>query len=228
VKILDFGLARTSESAAPGATATVAALTDPGTVLGTAGYMAPEQIRGQPVDRRADLFALGGRALRDAHGTARVPGESTVETLNAILKDDPPDLTSVRFDLAPGLERIVRHCLEKNPAQRFQSAQDVVFALETLSGSGAASVTTRAPLVAVERPSRWKSLAVGAVGVAALTLSALAFTLWRGPRVNPLGWREIRNGAEAILQSEFLARRRLRPVDACRSSCGESGWPSAF
>ena len=134
VKILDFGLARSVTPDDHGATQTYAS-TNPGTILGTAGYMAPEQVRGQQVDGRADLFALGVVLYEMITGRQAFARESTVETLNAILKEDPPDLSTTRTDLPPTLERIVHHCLEKNPGQRFQSAHDVIFALETLTSS---------------------------------------------------------------------------------------------
>jgi hypothetical protein len=137
VKILDFGLARPMATAGggSGATETVAAMTDPGTVMGTVGYMAPEQVRGHIVDGRTDLFAFGIVLHEMLSGQRTFQRETGAETMTAILKDDPPDLTGLRPDVAPALERIVRHCLEKNPAERFQSARDVAFALEALSGS---------------------------------------------------------------------------------------------
>jgi serine/threonine protein kinase len=138
VKILDFGLARETGSATPGDTTTQSALTDPGTVLGTVGYMAPEQVRGQHVDGRADLFALGVVLYEMLTGQRAFARETTAETLTAILKDDPPELTATRADLPPALARVVTHALEKNPAVRFQTARDVVFALEGLSGTSAA------------------------------------------------------------------------------------------
>jgi serine/threonine protein kinase len=131
VKLLDFGLARVSAQEID-ATQTRAALTDPGMVMGTAGYMAPEQVRGQQVDGRADLFALGVVLYEMVTGHRAFARESAVESLNAILKDDPPELTTTRPDLPPALDRIVRHCLEKNPAERFQSARDVIFALDSI------------------------------------------------------------------------------------------------
>ena len=110
-------------------------------VMGTAGYMAPEQVRGLQVDGRADLFSLGVVLYEMVAGHRAFARESAVESLNAILKDDPPELTTTRPDLPPALDRIVRHCLEKSPAERFQSARDVIFALETLTGtSGSGSV----------------------------------------------------------------------------------------
>jgi Tol biopolymer transport system component len=142
VKILDFGLARSAggDSAGSGATETVAALTDPGLVMGTIGYMAPEQVRGKAVDGRADLFAFGAVLYEMLTGARAFHRDTPADTMTAILKEDPPELASVRSDLPPALDRIIRHCLEKNPAERFQSARDVAFALEALSGSAATTV----------------------------------------------------------------------------------------
>ena len=146
VKILDFGLARSAGSETPGsgATETVAALTDPGLVMGTIGYMAPEQVRGKAVDGRADLFAFGAVLYEMITGARAFQRDSPADTMTAILKEDPPELASVRSDLPPALDRIIRHCLEKNPAERFQSARDVAFALEALSGSASTTVVPAA------------------------------------------------------------------------------------
>lgn len=136
LKILDFGIARSVAAEGP----TMAASTDPGAVMGTAGYMAPEQVRGQPVDQRADLFALGAVLYEMIGGRRAFQGETAAETMTAILREDPPEIADVRVPLPPGLDRIVRHCLEKNPAERFQSARDVAFAIEALSGTATAAV----------------------------------------------------------------------------------------
>jgi len=143
VKILDFGLARHTD-AGSGVTETRAAITDPGTVVGTAGYMAPEQVRSQAVDARTDLFAFGAVLYEILSGRQAFRGETPADTMFAVVKEDPPDLTASQASIPPGLDRIVRHCLEKNPEERFQSARDVAFALEALSGSGPA---TGLPLV---------------------------------------------------------------------------------
>ena len=154
LKILDFGLAKVSATpdAARADRATVAAetvaATDPGTVLGTVGYMAPEQVRGQEVDARGDIFAVGAVLYEMLSGAPAFHRDTAADAITAILKEDPPDLTMKRADLSPALDRIVRHCLEKNPAERFQSARDVAFALEALSGTQVSS----APITAV--PSR--------------------------------------------------------------------------
>ena len=167
VKILDFGLARHLPSLT-GATQTVQVATDPGVVMGTVGYMAPEQVRGEQVDARADLFAFGAVLYEMLTGQRAFRRNTAAETMTAILRDEPPELTQQRADLSPALERIVRHCLEKDPSQRFQSARDIAFALETLSGS-TPSATTSAP-VAVVRRRGWLPIAavlavVAAVGV---------------------------------------------------------------
>ena len=143
VKILDFGLAKAVDVSERGADsrsdAETAVQTDPGMVMGTVGYMAPEQIRGLPVDARTDLFALGALLYEMRAGQRAFRRETAAETMTMILREDPAELSVSRADLPPALERIVRHCLEKNPAERFQTARDVAFALEAFSGSAISS-----------------------------------------------------------------------------------------
>ena len=136
VKILDFGLARQD---AHGQTETITAghSTLPGTVMGTVGYMSPEQVRGLVVDARSDLFSLGAVLYEMLTGTRAFRRDSSADTMAAILNDHPRDVTAVRADVSAALDRIVQHCLEKNPVERFQSARDVAFALDSLSGSAA-------------------------------------------------------------------------------------------
>ena len=137
VKILDFGLARLlrpDDAAASGTDSpTQTRHTDPGSVVGTAGYMSPEQVRGRAVDHRSDLFAFGVVFYEMLTGRRAFQGPSSVETMSAILKEDPLDRLEPGT-LTPALERIVRHCLEKNPGERFQSAHDLAFDLQALSG----------------------------------------------------------------------------------------------
>ncbi|HEX6099468.1 MAG TPA: protein kinase [Thermoanaerobaculia bacterium] len=130
LKILDFGLATT----APGTNAATARRTDPGIVMGTAHYMSPEQVRGTPLDARSDIFSLGIVLFEMLTGRVPFHARSPVETMNAILTDDTPDLTNVPDAVAS----LVQRCLEKDPAQRFSSARDLAFALE----SAAKTVTT--------------------------------------------------------------------------------------
>ena len=134
-KILDFGLAKLTLPATQtesGDAPTIQA-TEPGLVMGTVGYMAPEQVKGKPADARSDIFAFGAILYEMISGKRAFHGDSTAETMSSILKDDPPELTETNRNVSPALERIVRHCLEKNPAERFQSARDVAFNLEALT-----------------------------------------------------------------------------------------------
>jgi len=134
-KILDFGLAKFTrpEADSSGNEPTQQVATDAGTVMGTVGYMSPEQVRGKPADARSDIFAFGAILYEMLSGKRAFHGDSTADTMSAILKEDPPDLAETNRNVSPALERIVRHCLEKNPSERFQSARDVAFNLEALS-----------------------------------------------------------------------------------------------
>ncbi|MGZ5428198.1 MAG: protein kinase domain-containing protein [Thermoanaerobaculia bacterium] len=138
LKILDFGLAR--QMALPAGedtkSPTVAKATDPGTLLGTVGYMAPEQVRGQPADARSDIFSFGCVLYEMLTGQRAFKGDSAIETMNAILKEEPPDPDVSGAKIPPDLDRLIRHCLEKSPAERFQSARDLAFDLESVGGSG--------------------------------------------------------------------------------------------
>jgi hypothetical protein len=171
IKILDFGLAKlVQREAAEGSEAGTATLnTMPGAVLGTVGYMAPEQVRGQEVDHRADLFALGTILYEMVAGKRAFQGETGIETLNAILKEEPAELAQHCPTVPPGLDRVVRRCLEKTPARRFQSAADLAFALETLSGSAAAAPSQPTAVPGAKR--RWPA-AVAAIVVAAALAAA--------------------------------------------------------
>ena len=137
--------------------------------MGTIGYMAPEQVRGQAVDARADIFALGAVLYEMLSGRRAFQGATAADSMTAILSHDPPDLAGVATDLPPALDRIVRHCLEKNPAERFQSARDVAFALESLSGS--AGVSSGPAPASIPMRSRRPSapwIAASAIGIGLL------------------------------------------------------------
>ena len=183
VKILDFGLAKLTapdrEGAAQPSAPTLAADTGPGVVWGTAAYMSPEQVRGNPVDHRSDIFALGAILYEMLAGKRAFQGASPADTVSAILKEDPPDLTEVAEAIPPALERLVRHCLEKNPGERFQSARDLAFNLEAISG-----LSGTKPAQALEEkraiPAR---LVAAAAGVMILAVAILALPRALGPRV---------------------------------------------
>ena len=176
VKILDFGIAKLVEQgeADESDMPTRGAQTDPGLVVGTAGYMSPEQVRGQRVDHRSDIFSFGAVLYEMLAGRRAFKRDSSVETLNAILTDEPPDLP-VADGTAPALDRVVRHCLEKSPEQRFQSARDVAFALEGLTNYSGQTAAVAA--AAKARPTRavlaWPIAALFALTTVALSVVSL-------------------------------------------------------
>jgi Tol biopolymer transport system component len=138
VKILDFGLAKlTQREEKDPQTEAPTAGTEPGVVLGTLGYMSPEQVTGKPADARSDIFSFGAILYEMLSGRRAFHRDSAAETMSAILKEEPPDLSATNRNIQPGLERVVRHCLEKNPEERFHSAHDLAFDLEALSGISA-------------------------------------------------------------------------------------------
>jgi eukaryotic-like serine/threonine-protein kinase len=141
LKILDFGIAKLSGSAFDDGPTFEVASTEPGMVLGTVGYMSPEQVRGEAVDHRSDIFSLGAIFYEMLTGTRAFKRNSGIETLSAILKEEPPDLTEILPTIPPALERLVRRCLEKDREMRFQSARDLAFNLELLSTMSSSSNT---------------------------------------------------------------------------------------
>jgi non-specific serine/threonine protein kinase len=146
VKVLDFGLAR-FEDAGAGRDVTQAPTitrhTDPGTVLGTVGYMSPEQVRGETVDQRSDIFSLGCVLYEMVSGQRAFSGDSAVETMNAILTEEPSDVSTSGVDLPPELAGTTRRCLEKRPQARFQSASDLAYNLRTISSASVPPVQAR-------------------------------------------------------------------------------------
>src|SRR6266516_5266415 len=143
VKILDFGLAKltgvTDGTQSQTEVPTRKVNTDPGVVMGTMGYMSPEQLKGQRADHRSDIFSFGAILYEMLSGKRAFRGDSMAETMSALLREDPPDLSEMNRTVSPALERVVHHCLEKNPAERFHSARDLAFAIESLSGSAISS-----------------------------------------------------------------------------------------
>ena len=173
VKILDFGLAKLTQASGPGPQApdltispTLAPPTTPGIVMGTVGYMAPEQVRGETADHRVDLFALGTILYEMLAGRRAFHATTSAETMTAILKEEPPELPVDR--LPPALARIVNRCLEKHPTARFQTATDLAFALDALSASSvgreAAMPGRTAVRVATRERIAWAVAAVAIVG----------------------------------------------------------------
>ena len=171
VKILDFGLARLQQSDIAEAP-TILAGTEPGVVLGTVGYMAPEQVRGQPADHRADVFALGAVLYEMLAGRRAFRRDSAAETMAAIVREEPPDLAGSGRLVPPALDRMVRHCLEKDPHHRFQSASDLAFGLESLSAlSGTGAVVP--PASAGGRRGRLRAVAAVSLLLPAAVLAGM-------------------------------------------------------
>src|SRR6202050_2331151 len=145
VKILDFGLAKLTQDE-PGTHTSLPTAThgpEAAVVMGTAGYMSPEQVRGIALDPRSDIFSFGAILYEMLYGKRAFHGDTAADTMRAILKEDPPGGNQTNGNVSPALERVVQHCLEKNPEQRFHSASDIAFDLEHLSGvSGASSRVT--------------------------------------------------------------------------------------
>src|SRR5580658_7829830 len=141
VKILDFGLAKLTQpqSSLEHGVQTLKEGTEEGVVMGTVGYMSPEQVRAQTADHRTDIFAFGAVLYEMLAGKRAFQKPTSADTMSAILNEDPPGISQVTTNIPPALQRVVHRCLEKNPEQRFQSASDLAFALDALtesSGSG--------------------------------------------------------------------------------------------
>jgi TolB-like protein/Tfp pilus assembly protein PilF len=182
VKILDFGLAKRQEQAAPGeetSAPTASGHTEPGTVMGTMGYMSPEQLRGMPVDHRSDIFSFGTILYELLSGRKAFKKDTASDTISAVLRDDPPELTESGRNVSPALDHIVRHCLEKDRDRRFQSAQDIAFALSEASGS---SATVTSAVQAVASAPRAKNR-VWIIAAAVAILAGAGLYLWKRPGV---------------------------------------------
>ena len=183
MKILDFGLAKlTRPDGATGDDApTVHAVTEPGLIMGTAGYMSPEQVRGQVADQRSDIFAFGAILYEMISGKRAFHGETSADTMSAILKEEVPELSETARNVPAGLERIVRHCLEKHPSQRFHSAGDLAFDLESLTEISATSSKSGAQAaVAQVRGAESRRRMFWVAGICALSAAMVGLGWWLG------------------------------------------------
>ncbi len=202
VKILDFGLAKLVGLENTASQSSLATVTEVGTVLGTVGYMSPEQVRGQVVDHRSDIFSLGAIIYEMLSGKRAFQADTPADTMSAILKEEPAELSGLGRNLPPALGRIVHRCLEKDPAERFQSARDLAFNLELLgrdeSGSGAV------PALPAKKDRRWPlpALIGFALGSALLGFLAARGLTSRAPGPSPI---ELKRLTDFVGMEEFPA-----------------------
>jgi Tol biopolymer transport system component len=206
VKILDFGLAKLTQAESGDHTSlpTMTHVTEVGTVLGTAGYMSPEQVRGVAVDARSDIFSFGVILYEMISGKRAFHRDTAADTMSAILKEDPPDFAETNRNVSPALERIVQHCLEKNPEARFHSASDIAFDLEHLSGI---SGTTARAVPVANAPPRGKLL-VGLAGGLALALAMLGVGWWLGRASGPTPLAEYK---QVTFRTGSISNARFTP-----------------
>ena len=226
VKILDFGLARWQTSSAEETDSktpeaqTRTRHTEPGAVLGTAGYMSPEQVRGQVVDHRADIFALGCVIYEMLTGRRAFQGETSAETMTAVLREDPPDFSSSDRQIPPGLQRLVRRCLEKRPEERLQSASDLAIALDAVSLGE--SSTVQAALAAPPRRRIPRPMPVAA---ALLGVALAAASYWVGRRTAPSAPDTIPKFTKLTFRRGMVSAARFGPDG--RSVVYSASWDSA-
>ena len=245
VKILDFGLAKLAQAEpAPGSGSlmpTSAGGTTPGLVLGTVGYMSPEQVRGQATDQRSDLFAFGAILYEMLAGRRAFHGETSVETMTAILKEEPPELPVADGQLPVALRRIVERCLAKGAAQRFKSADDLAFALESLETASVPPLKGAPEIAPRNRERAWRLAACVSFLIAiALVWPALLY-VWRThpelplmrvdivtpPTADPVSFALSPDGRQLafVANDEGQSRLWVRPFDqaAPRSLTGTEG-----
>ncbi|HEX8171368.1 MAG TPA: protein kinase [Thermoanaerobaculia bacterium] len=209
VKILDFGLVKLMPARLPGGSGPVDDLaptlpvtpTEPGRILGTVGYMSPEQVRGASGDHRSDIFSFGVILYEMLSGLPPFRAESPIETLNAILKDEPRELEDLGVRVPPALDRVVHHCLEKNPEERFQSARDLAFGLGAMSGLTSQAISYRGMLPRVRMRALVRPLLIAAVLAAAL-FGAYRIGTLRGRRP-PASFKRLTFRSGTILSARF-------------------------
>jgi eukaryotic-like serine/threonine-protein kinase len=205
IKILDFGLAKLSQSGA-GSGQSAGVKTEPVMVMGTVGYMAPEQVRGKTADHRTDIFAFGTILYEMLTGQRAFQKPTSAEVMNATLNVEPPCVSLLVPNIPLALQRIVQRCLEKNPEQRFQSASDLAFALESLSDSGVASASV--PASTRKLSPRWVYAAIAS----AVVVAALLAILWlrrRSPVVPTSEWVQLTDFADSVTSPAFSPDGRM-------------------
>lgn len=188
VKILDFGVAKLQAPAEDNrAIESLTTVTKQGSMIGTVAYMSPEQLRGKPVDHRSDIFSYGAILYEIMSGSRAFRGETEVDTMTAVLREEPAGAHLEDATIPPGYQDIIRHCLEKEPENRFQSAKDLVFALQTLSGSSPVrAVPSRQPVKRKISALPWALAALLAVATAVLAIAQLLHPVVKPPQYKRL------------------------------------------
>jgi eukaryotic-like serine/threonine-protein kinase len=199
VKILDFGVAKLQAPAEDNrAIESLTTVTKHGALIGTVAYMSPEQLRAKPVDHRSDIFSFGAILYEIMSGSRAFRGETEVDTMTAVLREEPPAAQLDDVAIPAGYQDIIRHCLEKEPENRFQSAKDLVFALQTLSGSSPVrTLPSPRPKTRTISALPWALAAVAA----ATALLALAELLH--PAVKPPGYKRLTFDAGTVYTARF-------------------------
>jgi serine/threonine protein kinase len=197
IKILDFGVAKLQPSAEDQRSVeNLPTVTKHGTVIGTVAYMSPEQLRGKTVDHRSDIFSFGAILYEMLSGRRAFHGETEVDTMTAVLREEPPD-SNLEHAAIPALyQDIVHHCLEKEPENRFQSAKDLVFALQTVSGS----LPVRIASSSAHKQSKSQTLPWVVAGLLAL---AAALAVWLRAPAAPPSYRRLTFEAGTIYSARF-------------------------
>jgi eukaryotic-like serine/threonine-protein kinase len=199
LKILDFGLAKLVTPQGPDAK-TLTRETSAGAVLGTVGYMPPEQVRGLDVDQRSDIFAAGAIIYEMLSGKRAFHGDTAADTIRAILSQDPPALSGINPAVPPGIERVVRRCLEKNATERFHSVRDVAFALEAISDLPSSRASRRDVTTAQRGPRNKRFYVAGALAALALVAAATYMQYHARMGVAPQQeWEQLTNFPDAAV-----------------------------
>jgi len=204
VKILDFGVAKLQPAPSDNRSVEqMTTVTKTGAVIGTVAYMSPEQLRGKAVDHRSDIFSFGAILYELLTGCRAFRGETEVDTMTAVLREEPPEANLEQAAIPPGYKDIVKHCLEKEPENRFQSAKDLAFALQTLSGSSPdRQVPFPKPKPRTTRVLPWAIAAV--LAVATLLLAAVQLQ----PSVPPPSYQRLTFEAGTVYSARFAPEGR--------------------
>ena len=207
LKILDFGLAKLMQhqSTSELSTLTLTEGTEPGVLMGTVGYMSPEQVRGQTTDHRTDIFAFGAILYEMLAGKRAFQKPTSAETMSAIMNEEPPGISQVT-NVPTALLRVVHRCLEKNSEQRFQSASDLAFALDALSDSGGWAYSVTSGKAATSAGKRWKALVLAAMAVLALSVGGYFYS---HRTLTGSAWVQITNFADSATSPALSSDGRM-------------------